>query len=361
MPTFTNDFYFKTKEELIAIANLLPYPMAMAEIKENFDTDGLYFNQNVTDELGYELSEIKHIDKWFETVYPDEDYRNSIKQEFRDLLAIAKQNNDRFVKLKVKLTLKNKSQKWYEIKTFFINTFYCFAFIDINNEVILLEELKKQNENNNRMLSVLGHDLRMPIANLTTISEMAANNDISTAEFVEMIGLINKESKQVLEMLETTFNWAKINFNQITTKPAPINYQKLAENILALYQTSCDEKNIAVSINLHDFKTKDKDEEIITVIVRNLISNAIKFTPVNGNINIYSENHNLFIQDNGKGMTTKKIEAIKNNNYLSTRGTNNELGIGMGLQLVQKLAEKTGAFLQFESQINQGTTVSLCL
>jgi len=93
--------------------------------------------------------------------------------------------------------------------------------------------------------------------------------------------------------------------------------------------------------------------------VRNIFSNAVKFTPANGKIAIAFLNNVLTISDNGVGMTTDKIEAILKHNYASTHGTNNEIVMGMGLQLVQNLAEKIQAKLIIESQSQKGTSVHL--
>ena len=99
----------------------------------------------------------------------------------------------------------------------------------------------------------------------------------------------------------------------------------------------------------------------MSIILRNIVSNAIKFTPNNGHIRIEYRNNLLQVSDSGVGMTADKIDAILMHNYSSTHGTNNEIGMGMGLQLVQKLAEKINAKLSIESQLNEGTAIQLNL
>jgi hypothetical protein len=89
------------------------------------------------------------------------------------------------------------------------------AFVDLDKEISLQEELKKTNQNNDRMLSILGHDLRGPITNLTAVSSMVLDNVISQSEFTTLIQMMNVQSNKVLEMLEATLNWAKLNFNSI--------------------------------------------------------------------------------------------------------------------------------------------------
>jgi signal transduction histidine kinase len=354
-----NEIYFKSKEDLIQVADLLPYPFIVAEIKMDINVSNLYFNQNIVNEFGYSTDEIKNVEDWFLKVYPDENYRNEVRSNFRKELEIARASGSKFVKIKAKLTPKNKKEKWYEIKAFFINDFFVFAFVDINNEVILQEELKRTNQNNDRMLSILGHDLRSPIANLALTSTLALNSYISKKEFKEIVKSINQESHQVLDMLGTTFDWARLNFDDIHVNNVSIDYKALVSGIISAYKTVFEIKKIKVAINLEDFVTSANDFEIITIIIRNLFSNAIKFTPNNGNIRIYSQLNTIVVQDSGVGMPVEKIKKIIDNNYESTRGTNNELGIGMGLQLVMKLAQKINCEIAFESQINVGTSVKL--
>jgi len=354
-----DEYHFKSKGDLIAMADLLPYPFAIAETNPENNVVDLYFNQNIIDEFGYTVEEINSVELWYENLYPNAEYREFVRQYFENEIEISRSKSEKFVKIKAKLTPKNQKEKWYEIKAFFINTFFVLAFVDINNEVLLQEELKKQNENNNRMLSVLGHDLRAPIANLYSISSLAISNNISSIDFVSITELINKESMQVLNMLETTINWAKLNFNSLKLNYSSIDYQSLVENVVAIYQENCSDKNISILINLHNFKTKETDEEIVTIIIRNLISNAIKFTPTNGKISIYTLNNSLIVEDFGVGMNQDKLESILVNSYTSCRGTNNELGIGLGLQLVMKLSEKINSKISFESEVNKGTKAIL--
>jgi signal transduction histidine kinase len=354
-----NETYFKSKEQLIQVADLLPYPFIVAEIKIDSNINDLYFNENLVNEFGYTTNEIKDVDGWFLKVYPDENYRNEVRDNFSKELEIARENGDKFVKIKAKLTSKNKTEKWYEIKALFINDFFVFAFVDINNEVLLQEELKKTNRNNDRMLSILSHDLRSPIANLAFTSSLASDNDISNEEFKMVVKKINKESHQALEMLITTLDWARLNFNVIQKNALTVDYNVLINNLVDSKKSICEDKNIKVDIDLKNFRTTKNDPKIITIILKNLFSNAIKFTPNDGTISFFSDQKAIVVKDSGVGISPGKMENIMQNQYGSTRGTQKELGMGVGLQLVMRLAEKIGCKIVIQSQLQQGTTVRL--
>ena len=349
---------FKSKEDVIKVANFLPYPFIITEI-ETHDTsfESLFFNENLVKEFGYTVQDIPDVDTWYELLYPDENYRNEIRQAWNEKIQDAIEKNEKVVKIKVRLKPRYKDEKWYEVKTFFMDNFFVLAFVDINNEVVLQQKLTDINQNNERMLSILGHDLRNPIANLSAISAMVTENDITNEEFKEMVKLISQESNLLLGMIETILNWTRLNFNTIDVNPVAFNYKELMHNVVEFYSGMLRSKRINVYVDLDGFTAKDCDPEIMTVIVRNLLSNAIKFTPQGGKIQIYHRDNDLIIEDSGVGMSEEKINSIKANVCSSTNGTENEKGIGMGLQLVKCFADLNGCSIDFESTPDIGTKV----
>lgn len=343
--------------ELHKVADFLPYPFIISEIIDNVHLN-TYLNEKFIEEIGYTLEEIPTIDKWYEKAYPDEFSRNKVISAW-DQAEILSQNKQKFFVSKSQVTCKNGSKRWYEIKASVIDKIHVVAFVDLDKEITLLEELKSINRNNDRMLSILGHDLRGPIANLTAISSMALDNEISQSEFTSFIDMINVQSNQVLEMLDTTLNWAKLNFNSIQQKEVVIDVNTLITSILENHKNSFTSKNITINVAVDDSSKINSDIEIVTIIIRNIISNAIKFTPKNGMITIKFNQNELTITDNGIGMTATMIAAIWNNNNASRRGTNNEIGMGMGMQLVLNLVKKINATLTIESEVLKGTSIVL--
>lgn len=346
-----------SREALQEVADFLPYPFIIAE---DFGDRHLntYLNEKFLEEIGYTLEEIPTIETWYEHAYPDEEYRKNVIRNW-DLEEKESQRQDRaFVKKKSLVTCKNGSKRWYEIKASVINKIHVIAFVDLDKEITLQEKLKNINSNNDRMLSILGHDLRSPVANLMSISSMAANTEISNAEFISLIGQINRQSIQVLDLLDRTLTWAKLNFNSIRQQNVVIDLEGLITNILEIYKTSYEAKKIAVNVDIQN-RIIHSDIEIVAIIVRNIISNAIKFTPQNGTIQIRFDKNELTIADNGIGMTPKMVADILNDTYVSRKGTDNEIGIGMGLQLVKNLAEKINCKLFIESRPDHGTSIRL--
>lgn len=344
--------------DLQNVADFLPYPFIIAEVIENVHWN-TYLNEKFLEEIGYDYDEIPTIEKWYENAYPDEEYRKSVITTWDKEEIESQRKGTVFVKAQSLVTCKNGMKRWYEIKAAVLNKVHVVAFIDLDKEIILQEKLKRINQNNDRMLSILGHDLRGPIANLTSISEMASNSEISQSDFSQFILLINEQSKQVLEMLETTLNWAKLNFNVIEQHETEIDFKSIISTVLEIHKNAYESKNITINLSLESTQKIISDQEIVTIIVRNIVSNAIKFTPDNGTISIKFTQNILIITDSGVGMSEEMISSIWNNNYVTNRGTNNEKGIGMGLQLVLQLVEKINCKLIIDSEINKGTSISL--
>ena len=344
--------------ELQKAADFLPYPLLVSEVvKGNYLN--FFLNKKFLDEIGYTIDEISTKEAWFEKAYPDLEYRNEVIAEWAGSETAASRNGEDFVRMKAHVNCKDNVKRWYEIKASTINNLNFVAFVDLDKEIILQEELKSINRNNDRMLSILGHDLRSPVANLISISSMAANQDLSQSEFFSLIQMINEQSLQVLDLLDNTFNWARLNLNTIKINKTTVDFKKLIATILGVYKSFYEEKNIFISLELDSNQKIETDLEIVTIIVRNIITNAIKFTPENGRITIQTYNNELIVKDTGVGISETRLNDILENNSPSRMGTNDEQGTGIGLQLVISLARKINCKFTIESLSSEGTTIRL--
>lgn len=355
---FLEDDIDISKIELKKLVNFLPYPII---ITENVGGEYFYsfFNKNFIKKIGYRISEVPTKMDLVNLLYPDDNYRNKILKEWTSREDAVKQAGKGFIKMKAQITCRSGEKKWFEIKGSIVNNLQIVAFVNINSDVIMQEKLRKKNVNNDRMLSILGHDLRSPIANLISISSLGEQSEISQQEFISMMQIIKDESLEVLQLLDTTFNWARLNFNTIQYHGILINFDVLITDVLKIYKSTYENKNITFTIDVEKLNYVNSDLGILTVILRNLISNAIKFTSENGRIAITSTENELIIADNGIGMTQEMLDAISDHNYSTRRGTANEKGVGVGLQLVMNLVEKIECKLLISSEVLKGTTVRI--
>lgn len=347
-----------SQSELKKLADFLPYPIIISEQRENKDSY-LFFNKNFIEKIGYRLSDISGTSDLVELLYPDTVYREKIIEKWTSQTDAVKKKAKGFVKIKAQLSCRSGEKKWYEIKGSIINNLHITAFVNINSDVLLKEKLKRKNLNNDRMLSILGHDLKSPIINLLSVSTLAEQSEISQQEFIEIMQLIKEDSLDALKLLDTTFNWARMNFNNMKPLKEAIDFEVLISGVLKVYKSSYENKSITVTVKTEKLNGIRSDVEILTVILRNIISNAIKFTPKDGHISITAEENVLIISDSGIGMNQQMVDSILNHNYKTRRGTENEKGIGVGLQLVQNLVSKINCSIEIKSDIASGTAVRL--
>jgi signal transduction histidine kinase len=355
---FLEDDIDISRIELKKLVDFLPYPII---IRENIEGEYLYFffNKNFIKKIGYRIHQAPTNMDLVKLLYPDKNYRNEIVAEWTAREQSVKLAGKGFIKIKAHVSCKSGEQKWFEVKGSIIKNMQIVAFVNINSDIVLQEKLKKKNLNNDRMLSILGHDLRSPIANLISISSMAEQSEISQQEFISMMKIIKEESLETLQLLDTTFNWAKLNFNNIRHSRVLIDFNVLLNDVLKGCKSTFENKNITFTVDVGRLNNIHNDLGILTVILRNLISNAIKFTSENGCISISASSNDLIITDNGIGMTSEMVEAILDRNYSTRRGTANEKGVGIGLQLVMNLVEKINCKLFISSEVSKGTTVRI--
>lgn len=345
-------------KSLIKLSDCLPYPFIIAE-KTDKGNRHIYFNNVFVTEIGYTCEEVPDIETWFEKAYPDSDYRGEVRANWQRLEDEALSEEINFVMSKAKVTCKSGEERWYQIKASMVDRVHLIAFIDLNKELSLQESLIQASHNKDRLLSILSHDLRGPITNLFTISALATTGDLTRDEFTCMAQLIQKQSFQVLELLDTTLNWARSNYSSFRMEKTVVDLEQLFNRILAIYRNTCESKQLSTSIQLGRLRRIDADAEITTVILRNLISNAIKFTPPNGSVQISTSENEIIIRDSGIGMSKTMISDIFNKSSASRKGTNDELGLGMGLNLVLDLVKLVPCELEIESAPSEGTVMKL--
>jgi signal transduction histidine kinase len=250
------------------------------------------------------------------------------------------------------------------VKSSVSGNMHLVAFVDINENKMREEELALTNRNKDKILSILGHDLRGPIRNLHMLSSLMLKEDMSHEEFLTMVKRVNDKAFQSLEFLDTTLIWTKSNFDKISVLIEKLFPRSLIQNILPIYQSLYENKNISIGLDISPSVVIYSDAEILTIVIRNLISNAIKFTNQGGQVSISAEQQGdffiIYIKDTGVGMDEDIINKITTEHF-SSKGTQDESGLGLGLKLCKELLNQIGSTLEVESKKNVGTTMIIKL
>ncbi len=225
-------------------------------------------------------------------------------------------------------------------------------------------ELQKQNESKDLLFDIIAHDLRGPINNILGLSEVMIEQikELKVEELQKFSKLINLESQKNFELLDSLLEWGKINMDRIQIDKAALNIYQIVDEIAHFFEEICRKKEVALRIKIPDNIYVYSDKVALKTIFRNLISNAIKFTPEGGEITVSGEESDgkfivIKVIDNGIGMDKHLINNLFTPEINTNRmGVNGEKSVGLGLIITKELIEKQGGNLTIESEENQGST-----
>lgn len=225
------------------------------------------------------------------------------------------------------------------------------------------KELTKLNSAKDTFFRIIGHDLKGPMSTVVSFTDMLLNNydQFTKEEIIEYIGFSKTSAQNAIEILENLLDWVKTQARTITVNPTETNIYNLISNIVDNLQANLFSKNINLSINIDSKLVASLDQNMTFVIIRNILTNAIKFTNNNGEINIEAKKINskvlITISDNGIGMDEEKLNGLFDiKDAKSSPGTNMEKGIGIGLILCKELTESQGGTIWAESIPQQGSS-----
>ena len=221
-------------------------------------------------------------------------------------------------------------------------------------------ELDKANDTKRKLISILSHDLRSPLSNLQNFIYLFENNALDANEQKEILNGVKSGVNSTINMMENLLTWTmtQLRDNSIhITQLKPCDIVKLQSKSLKL---NADRKGITIINNIDENLFVNADAGMLEFIIRNLISNAIKFSN-NSNIEVKlttDENYDIIsIKDYGIGMNSDtKSKMFKWDTENTKLGTNNEKGTGLGLLVVKDFIDKMNGIIEFESEENKGTT-----
>ena len=231
------------------------------------------------------------------------------------------------------------------------------------------ENLQRSNQLKDRMFSIIGHDLRSPLsaAKLKMDFLMRGIIDPKAPEFLDdtVFGLL-KTMDEALNLLQNLLGWAKSESGQMKIITEPLQLQDIADQTIRLLKLASDHKKIEILNEVPEDLYVEADMNMIKTVLRNLVSNAIKFTPSDGQIRISTEHKEdrVFVKviDTGDGISKEDIAKILNTEeHFSKLGTDKEPGTGLGLVLCQTFIAQHQGQLRIDSAPGDGSTFSFDL
>jgi len=223
-------------------------------------------------------------------------------------------------------------------------------------------------ETNAKFLSIIAHDLRGPFSSIIGVLELLKDSyyDHNLEDVKKYIRMATNSANGTLRLLENLLAWTSAENKMTKFNQVKINVKNLIdeefENFISAATHKLISLNHTIATNLHVLA----DTDMIKTILRNLISNAIKYSHIGGVITINAVEHNKFVEisvaDNGVGITQNDIKDLfKRNKSHTTRGTNNESGTGLGLILCKEFVEKHGGTIRIESEPDKGSLILFTL
>lgn len=232
-------------------------------------------------------------------------------------------------------------------------------------------ELESLNLTKDKFFSIIAHDLRNPFAGILGVSEMLEEklketNTNNSLELQKMTQLIQTSSRSAYALLENLMQWAKTQAGELNFEPIITSIDAIIEATLPLVNGNAYKKNISIEKDLCPEKFIFADPALTNTILRNILTNAIKFTYPNGKIKIATRVNDSFVEvsisDNGIGIKEENINKLfRIDSKFSKIGTDSERGTGLGLILCKEFVEKQGGIIRVESEFGKGSTFTFSL
>jgi len=250
-------------------------------------------------------------------------------------------------------------------------------FYDITEHKQTVQALKDSeqyllniNATKDKFFSIIAHDLKSPFSGILGLSNLMVqeinNKNIKHISIEKYAGMVQRASQKTMDLLLNLIEWSSSQTNRMEFKPEFIELGNLINESVQLLINSADQKSITISTEHPDISPIYADKNMISSIFRNLISNAIKFTNHGGKIIISIENMTdnwlISVSDNGIGINEDRLNKLfRIEENISTPGTQNETGTGLGLILSKEFVEKHNGKIWAESKFGIGSTFKVSL
>ncbi|GJQ62504.1 MAG: hypothetical protein SCALA702_15570 [Melioribacteraceae bacterium] len=227
-------------------------------------------------------------------------------------------------------------------------------------------QLRRMSHNKDRFFSLIAHDIKSPFSAFLGYTKILVNEweSLEQDETVRIYRSLDRTAKKIYKLLESLLEWSKIQAGRIENKPDLLNLKAECSAAIDIFRASANQKEVKLTNRVDKEIEVYFDEKILNTSLRNLVSNALKFTGSHGSIILNAERKGnyifLAVRDTGIGMNPEEVEKLFHpENLHSKQGTAGEKGSGMGLILTNELIKIGGGNLLVESSVGGGTTFKI--
>jgi two-component system, sensor histidine kinase and response regulator len=226
-------------------------------------------------------------------------------------------------------------------------------------------ELRELNALKNKLFSVIAHDLKSPMYALRNLFMNIQQYDLPANEVKKMVPEIMNDLNYTTSLMENLLQWARCQMHSLNVTLEPVNIAEIADEVVQLMNSQATLKRISLVNSITEDCFVQAHPDMIRLVLRNLVSNAIKFTPQEGYVTVGMEerpdNIEIYVLDTGIGIQPDLISKIHSNEYFSTHGTADEKGTGLGLMLCREFLAKNESALEINSEPGDGSRFSFIL
>lgn len=230
---------------------------------------------------------------------------------------------------------------------------------------IQASELKKSNEIKNLMFSIVSHDLRSPLVNVGNLVQLLNNKELSLNELRKLLPSVSANIGNITNLTDNLLYWARSQMEGIKIAPHTFDLHEHMTSKLPLYEKAAKDKGVELSNKLSPGIKIYADTYMVELIIRNLISNAIKFCITGNTIELFSNIKNgdttVTVKDTGQGIPPEYMHRLFNDAQFSTLGTHNERGVGLGLMMCKHFVELNGGKIWVETVYGKGSSFHFSL
>jgi len=223
------------------------------------------------------------------------------------------------------------------------------------NDIILVKD---------KVFSIISHDIRSPLQGLYLIVEADINDDLSLETVKQILPELKEELKKAFDLFDNLLNWAKVQIKEAMITISAIDVKELVDKVTLHLAKAAAEKGVVVKSELSGHQI-NADKDILEIVLRNVISNAIKFSHQDASVILKSKAidgmYEIVVIDTGTGISPEKLAEINSKSFYTSPGTNNEQGTGLGLIICRDLVEKCRGRFTITSETGKGTLVRIRL
>ncbi|MDR9363790.1 MAG: PAS domain-containing sensor histidine kinase [Balneolaceae bacterium] len=333
------------------------------------DSDGVqrYVSESCKKILGYDPRELTDISVIESMIHPDDQAKT--KQGFLDIVKHSKHGGTQY-------RHRHKNGDWVYLEAYGNNQLHNPDIQAVVLNVRDITERKKAEKalkdsetrlskliaTKDRFFSIIGHDLKNPFSGILGFSELLINQlkNKQYDDSLELAQMIQHSSKRVMDLLNNLLAWAQSQTGKTKFNPEYFEIDEVADEVIDLLRDSSHQKSISLTNGISPGTLVYADKPMITLVLRNLVSNGVKFTQPGGKIDIESEKDkgeiSISVIDNGVGISKDNIEDLFNvDKRHSSKGTYNETGTGLGLLLCKDFIKTHGGRIWAESELDKGS------